>query len=158
MNELRIERKANMSTATIFEAFGVVRPDGTLEMEQKLAVPPGRVRVRVESMEESETDAEFAARFARLAQEWEDDTKYYSRIDKIVEHPAYQQIIAMGERVVPLLIASLEMPNPAHWFIALHRITGANPVSREDAGRTVKMAAAWIAWGHEKGYRWKRAV
>lgn len=36
---------------TIHETFGVVRPDGTLEVEQKLEVPPGRVKVRVESIE-----------------------------------------------------------------------------------------------------------
>ena len=36
---------------TIHETFGVVRPDGTLEVEHKLEVPPGRVKVRVESIE-----------------------------------------------------------------------------------------------------------
>ena len=36
---------------TILETFGIIRPDGTLELEQKLAVAPGRVKVRVESME-----------------------------------------------------------------------------------------------------------
>jgi hypothetical protein len=40
-----------MSQAVVLETFGVVRADGTLELEQKLAVPPGRVKVRVESME-----------------------------------------------------------------------------------------------------------
>ncbi len=36
---------------TILETLGTVGPDGTLELDQKLAVPPGRVRVRVESVE-----------------------------------------------------------------------------------------------------------
>ena len=36
---------------TILETLGTVRPDGTLELDQKLAVPPGRVKVRVESVE-----------------------------------------------------------------------------------------------------------
>jgi hypothetical protein len=35
---------------TILETLGTVRPDGTLELDQKVNVPPGRVRVRVESV------------------------------------------------------------------------------------------------------------
>jgi hypothetical protein len=34
----------------ILEVFGTVRPDGTLELDQKLNVPAGRVRVRVEAV------------------------------------------------------------------------------------------------------------
>jgi hypothetical protein len=33
------------------ETLGTVRPDGTLELDQKLAVPPGRVKVRVEPVD-----------------------------------------------------------------------------------------------------------
>jgi hypothetical protein len=36
---------------TILETLGTVRPDGTLELDQKVTVPPGRVKVRVESVE-----------------------------------------------------------------------------------------------------------
>ena len=55
---------------TITETFGVVRADGTLEVEQKLPVPPGRVKVRVESMEPPvmplETLVEFVQRSRRV--------------------------------------------------------------------------------------------
>jgi hypothetical protein len=37
--------------ATMVEIFGTVHTDGTLELSQKLTVPPGRVKVRVESVE-----------------------------------------------------------------------------------------------------------
>jgi hypothetical protein len=54
---------------TVLETFGTVRADGTLELEQKLAVPPGRVKVRVESLElpmkPSETLLEFVERSRR---------------------------------------------------------------------------------------------
>ena len=33
---------------TIIETLGTVRADGTLELDQKVAVTPGRVKVRVE--------------------------------------------------------------------------------------------------------------
>jgi len=35
---------------TILETLGTVRPDGTLELDQKVTVPAGRVKVRVESV------------------------------------------------------------------------------------------------------------
>jgi hypothetical protein len=38
-------------SVTTNELLGTVRPDGTLELAGKLTVPPGRVRVRVESLE-----------------------------------------------------------------------------------------------------------
>jgi hypothetical protein len=36
--------------ATSVEVLGTVRPDGTLELNEKLDVPPGQVRVRVETV------------------------------------------------------------------------------------------------------------
>ena len=36
-------------SATSVEVLGTVRPDGTLELNERLNVPPGRVRVRIES-------------------------------------------------------------------------------------------------------------
>jgi hypothetical protein len=33
------------------EVLGTVRPDGALELDEKLNLPPGRVKVRVESVE-----------------------------------------------------------------------------------------------------------
>jgi hypothetical protein len=54
---------------TILETFGVIRPDGTLELDEKMTVPPGRVKVRVESVEPpapvTETLVEFVDRTRR---------------------------------------------------------------------------------------------
>ena len=36
---------------TILDTFGTVHSDGTLVMDEKLAVAPGRVKVRVEATE-----------------------------------------------------------------------------------------------------------
>jgi hypothetical protein len=51
------------------EMLGIVRPDGTLELAGKLTVPPGRVRVRVESLEPpappTESLGDFVARTRR---------------------------------------------------------------------------------------------
>lgn len=154
--------------AIVLEAYGVIRADGTLDLEQKLSPLPGRVKVRVEAAD-LESDADFAKRFARLAATWHEDTRFSSRMGRDAEHPAYREIIAMGERAVPLLLADLER-NGGHWFIALHQITGAEPPIPEGhrgnkevapgwIGYDIKgMQAAWLAWGREKGYRWEHAV
>jgi hypothetical protein len=105
----------------------------------------------------TENPLDLAKRFAALATTWREDTKFSSRMGRDAQHPAYQEIIAMGQKAVPLLLADLEK-NPDHWFIALHRITGANPVPKEHAGKLNEMAAAWIAWGRANGYRWERGI
>ncbi len=69
---------------------------------------------------------------------------------RMANNPAYQRIIALGMAAVPLILAELRQ-RPDHWFVALHTITGANPVPPES--RTVQeMANAWLAWGIAEGY------
>jgi hypothetical protein len=65
-------------------------------------------------------------------------------------HPAYRAIVGLGKPVVPLLLAELER-EPDHWFIALHELTGAEPVPEEARGRIEEMAVAWIEWGRKNG-------
>jgi hypothetical protein len=53
-----------MASANL-EVLGTVRPDGTLELDHKLSVPPGRVKVRVESVEPPSQPAEGLVEFVR---------------------------------------------------------------------------------------------
>lgn len=69
----------------------------------------------------------------------------------MVEHPAYQAIIGLGEPAVPLVLKELEQ-QPDRWFAALRAITGANPVREEDCGDVTRMAESWIEWGRANGY------
>ena len=87
-------------------------------------------------------------RFSLLAQQWRRDTLHFSRISRKVAHPAYQQIIAMGEAVVPLILEALR-DHPAHWFAALKTITGVDPIR---AGSNPVLAReAWLEWGRTQG-------
>lgn len=104
------------------------------------AVPPARA----ETLDE---------RFRRLAAEWEQATLYLSSMETASKHPAYQEIIAIGREVVPLLLRDLEA-NQTHWFIALNRITGAQPVLEDARGNIPKMAQAWLNWAKDNGYSW----
>ena len=92
-------------------------------------------------------------KFQRLAATWRAETGHLSSITSMFNHPAYQEIIALGQDVVPSLLRDLEK-EPEHWFAALRAITGARPVAPEDRGQIDRMAEAWLRWAKEHGYRW----
>jgi hypothetical protein len=97
------------------------------------------------------TDEELEQTFAELAVRWRTETRYKSWVADMVRHPAYQQIIAMGPPVVPLILRELER-KPDHWFWALTAITGDNPIREEDRGRVDRMTEAWLEYGRERGH------
>ena len=92
-------------------------------------------------------------RFQELAAQWRLERGPFSTARRLAQHPAYRKIVALGEAVVPFILADLEK-KPDHWFLALEEITGASPVPESDWGKLPGMAAAWIAWGLAQGYRW----
>ena len=91
------------------------------------------------------------AQFKDLVQSWKAGTWHMSSIKDMVEHPAYQAIVRMGDPAVPLLLKELQTELD-HWFIALSEITGADPVPLEDAGIVEKMREAWLSWGRKNNY------
>lgn len=68
------------------------------------------------------------------------------------DNAAYQKIIAMGAAAIPLLLAELKRA-PDDWFLALHAITGSDPVPKRIRGDVGKMAVAWLRWGRKQGFR-----
>ena len=91
-----------------------------------------------------------AEQFKKLAEQWKAATALVSSTTVMVAHPAYQEIIALGAPVVPLLLRDLEQ-EPVHWFEALEAISGVNPVPPEHWGNIPAMAADWLAWGRQCG-------
>jgi hypothetical protein len=98
-------------------------------------------------------DQTITIEFATLAAEWKAACGPTSSVTRMASIPAYQKIIALGEAAVPLILSELER-EPDHWFIALHAITGADPVPKESRGRLKEMTAAWLRWGKEHGFKW----
>lgn len=95
--------------------------------------------------------ADLGLKFLLLKAEWEADTFLSSSITQICMHPAYQEIIGMGESAIPLILAEIQRV-PGHWFWALRAISGVDPTSPEDRGNISRMTEAWLSWGREGGY------
>jgi hypothetical protein len=91
--------------------------------------------------------------FLRLVEIWRKATQYTSSMSDLVNHPAYQQIIGLGQPAIPLLLRELER-DPDYWFAALRALTGVDPVPAASRGNLARMAEAWLAWGRQEGYRW----
>ena len=101
--------------------------------------------------DEVEVEPADRQRFAELADQWEIETVFLSSSEQASKHAAYQEIIGMGERAVPLILERMQAQG-GHWFIALHAITGANPVKPADRGKVAVMQASWLKWGEANGY------
>ena len=102
----------------------------------------------------SETPAETVEeRFRRLETTWMAEVGHLSSYTAIVNHPAFREIVRLGEAVVPLMLRDLQ-ERPRLWVWALPEITGADPVSSGDGGKIAQMSEAWLRWGREHGYQW----
>ena len=89
-------------------------------------------------------------RFRRLEAQWKADTEFLSDAGRIVTHPAFKAIIALGVEVVPIMVRDLQ-ERPSLWVWALPEITGVNPVAATDGGNIRKMTDAWLKWARDQG-------
>ena len=90
-------------------------------------------------------------RFRRLEATWIAEVGHLSSSKALGNHPAFQEIVRMGEAVVPLMLQDLQ-ERPRLWVWALPEITGADPVPASDGGNIAKMSEAWLRWGRANGY------
>jgi len=119
--------------------------DGATALSEALV--PGDDRAR----RSPTPSASLESRFMACAEAWKRDTRHMSSITKITSHPAYQEIIEMGEVVIPLILRELAK-KPDHWFLALREISGHDPVPKRSQGRLRDMTESWLAWGRKQGY------
>ena len=87
------------------------------------------------------------ATFNELADNWLAETAMQSNPAIIANHPAYPQIVGLGEQAIPLILAEIsEARNRPHWFQVLHDITGVTRLPEEAWGSVEAVAAAWLEW------------
>jgi hypothetical protein len=94
-------------------------------------------------------------RFRALASTWKAaaSSSVSSSLRDSLSHPAYREIIAMGEPAIPFILSELER-EPDWWFAALKQITGVDPVPPAIRGQIQEMARYWLQWGRAQGYHW----
>ncbi len=130
---------------------GTLLPDGMLQLDQTLPLPPGPVVVTV-SPSASTSNNQTKERFEKLATSWKANTKFISNVTAKTLNPDYQKIIGMGKDAIPFILDDLEANGPNDWYWALTAITDTNPITPEIAGNMVAMTEAWLQWGRQAGY------
>lgn len=88
--------------------------------------------------------------FRALAEQWRGETGMHSSVTKKVQHPAYRQIIGMGEKALPWILRELR-DRPGPWFEALRAITQQTPVTASERTDPQRAREAWLKWGKERG-------
>ena|ERR1051326_2861871 len=89
-------------------------------------------------------------RFRELADTWLRDTGYLSDPVRKFLDRSHLKIIAMGEKVLPLILRELEKKS-GYWFVALDAVSSENPVRPEDQVSFDATANAWLYWGRHRG-------
>lgn len=90
-------------------------------------------------------DQQVYNKFLKLKKNWKEDTLFVSSGSVIVSNSSYREIIELGDIAIPWIIEDLKETN-AHWFFALEKITGQNPIKKENIGDIDMMKEDWIEW------------
>ena len=94
-------------------------------------------------------------KFSNLVSEWHDETDMHSSLLRVISHPAYLKIIAMGHIAIPMILREMKS-GPGHWFPAIEALTvdllekGEEPA--KECATSSEARAAWVRWGESKGY------
>lgn len=90
-------------------------------------------------------------KFDRLAEQWRRETWMWSLTYQMERNENFHEILRMGSVAVPLILERIRR-RPGHWFGALWRLTGAQPIPKEHAGYVLKMTHDWLDWGEREGW------
>ena len=88
-------------------------------------------------------------RFLELAEQWQEETRFHSFLADKFAHPAYREIIAMGQPAVPWILRELRAGR-GHWIEALERITGEDATTESGCSSRQEAELAWLQWGAER--------
>ncbi len=86
--------------------------------------------------------------FEKYADIWRRETRGMPFLITRVTHWAYQRIIGLGPKVLPLILRELERETD-HWYWALNAISGEDPA--EGVEDFEEAAARWLEWGRATG-------
>ena len=143
---------ASTGRAYIVKTWDIPRTVGSSGRRRHARKSTGNTSVSVQNSAPTTPPKDLTDRFLRLSNEWKRDTGHLSLISQIAAHPSYQDIIAMGESAIPLILRDLET-EPNHWFSALSAIADGGPeIPAHKRGNVRAISEAWLKWGKSKKY------
>lgn len=94
--------------------------------------------------------------FLELKEEWKAETGGYSISYNRYQNKNIQEIIKMGQRVVPWILEDFRDNGIEYWHYALVEITGENPLKNNsgweyNGGDLLLIRGIWLKWGKNKG-------
>ena len=89
--------------------------------------------------------------FVVLREKWKEETLFVSSGTILISNSAYKSIIHMGSLTIPWIFREMRK-NDDHWFYALEKITGINPIKPESVGIIEKMKEDWFDWASQNDY------
>lgn len=92
------------------------------------------------------------SKFRDLASQWTELTACRSDMSALRRYPLFDEIVALSEPAVPLILRELAQRPSVSWFGLLAAMTGENSVLPELAGCITEMAGSWLAWGRRQRY------
>jgi hypothetical protein len=100
---------------------------------------------------ESSRPGDVAAWFAVLADQLEAESSMVSNTRRLMRHPAFIDLLALGDDVVPLLLDRLETSDAQSVWL---RVLGSLKSFQPGAGQeTIDASVAqWLQWGRREGY------
>jgi hypothetical protein len=94
--------------------------------------------------------AELRSQFELLADELAAVAIGVSALQRLRRHPAYVEILSLGERTIPLLLQRLDQPGARPlWLSLLGSLTGFQPGAGKET--IPEAASAWVSWGKRRG-------
>ena len=95
-------------------------------------------------------DPALEQRFNELVARWINETGGDSSGLKVLAHPAYHEILDMGQAALPLIFRHLE-GGGYHWYAALKQLTGASPVPKDVRSRR-RAREIWLSCARDHGW------
>jgi hypothetical protein len=93
-----------------------------------------------------EISVEDRLKFLKLNESCDSDTQFYAHPYRVVNNPNYREIVQMGPKAIPLIIAALDA-KPFRYFPALRALVGVNIDSEASTFREAR--ERWLQWGKD---------
>lgn len=130
---------------------------GTLElaqyrvpMIQNLEATMAQVELRGQAYppSDSQVPTSILQRFDSLVRTWRKETGMYSVDTRKVAHPAYLQVIRLGDEAIPLILRELQ-EHGGRWYQALEAILGYDPIHVSGPITIQELKEKWLEWGRQ---------